>query len=159
MACRESTGYVQRRNEGSSFKQLFDGGCIEIRTGQQPATADLPATGTLIARVTRDGGVWAPGNPANGLIYDVDGRYAMKRFVHTWRLQGLAAGDAGWCRVVGVNGDSGGASLSEPRIDGAVGLIGAVTDVQMFLPVLSITPETVIDFNYWWLAPPPLPEY
>lgn len=35
-----------------SWKDFFDGGCIEIYTGTQPATADLAVTGTLLATIT-----------------------------------------------------------------------------------------------------------
>lgn len=157
MAVQLSTGYVQRRNEGHSFASLFNGGCIELRTGAQPANADMPATGTLVGRITRDGAEWSPGSPTAGLRFTATGRYMSKDFADVWRLVGLDTGEPGWMRLIGNVADAGGASLTAPRIDGAVGLLGDTTDVQLFLPTLALSPATIIDINYWWFAPPPLP--
>ena len=138
-----------------SFDSIFENGCIEIRSGPQPDNADLAATGTLLARITRDGGAWTPGAPQNGLQLNRSGRYALKPIEHAWTLKGIAAGTAGWARMVGNAPDPGDASLSHPRLDGTAGLIGA-SGVQLFLPVVEITPETAIDITYWWYAIPPI---
>lgn len=157
MTCRMSTGYVQRRNEGDSFAQIFEGGCIEIRTGAQPENADMAPTGDLLARITRNGGAWTAGSHTNGLRFDTNGRYVVKRFTDVWQLQGSATGTAGWCRLRANPVESEAASLIDARIDGSVALIGSDADIQLFLPVLAITGSTSIDINYWWFAPPPLP--
>lgn len=157
MAVRLSTGYIARRNAGDSFASIFDGGSIEIRTGPQPDSADMAASGDLVARITRNGAEWTPGSLTAGLRFDATGRYVVKRMADEWRLVGSGTGIAGWARLVGPATDSGGASVELPRIDGAIDLIGATTDSQLFLPLLSITPEISMPINYWWLATPPLP--
>src|SRR5690606_4685351 len=151
-----STGYVEKRNGSQSFGSLFNGGCIEVRTGTQPANADMPVTGDLIARITRNGSAWTPGSPTAGLRFDVSGRQVFKRPTDDWRLAGIAEGTAGWIRLVGPEVDAGGASVTLPRIDGAVAEIGQTVDAQLFLPTLEITDATLIDINYWWFATPPL---
>ncbi|WP_202841953.1 hypothetical protein [Luteimonas saliphila] len=157
MSVRLSTGYLARRNAGASFASIFDGGCFEVRTGTQPTSADLPVTGDLIGHITRNGAVWTPGSPTAGLRFDASGRQVMKRLTDAWRLIGSATGIAGWARLVGPVADPGTSSLSLPRIDGAIDLIGALTDAQFFLPTLGISADFSIDINYWWLATPPLP--
>lgn len=157
MAVQLSTGYVQLRNAGYSFADLFNGGCMEIRTGPQPENADMPVTGTLIARITRDGKEWTPGSPTAGLRFTAAGRYMAKNMTDVWQLVGIETGTAGWVRLVGNTADPGTGSLSHPRIDGAVDVLGATTDSQLFLPTTSITAAVNIIINYWWFAPPPLP--
>lgn len=157
MAVNLSTGYVQLRNAGHSFVDLFDGGCMEVRTGPQPETADMPVTGSLVARITRGGRVWTPGSASAGLRFTSAGRYMAKQMTDAWQLVGEAAGTAGWVRLVGNVADPGTGSLTHARIDGAVDVIGATTDSQLFLPTVEITAATIIDINYWWFAPPPLP--
>lgn len=154
MAVRVSTGYANAILGATSFASLFHNGCIEIRSGPQPASADMPATGTLLARITRDGVPWTAGSPSGGLQFVRDGRYVRKEPSHLWMITGLDTGTAGWFRLIGNAPDSG-FSTTLPRIDGTVGLSGG-GDVQMFLPNLSITPETLIPQDAWWYAIPPL---
>ena len=101
MPARVSTGFASAILGSQSFESIFNGGSIEIRTGTQPDNADMPATGAVIARVTRDGGAWAAGSLANGLQFTRSGRYAMKPYDHVWQLKGSASGVAGWFRLVG----------------------------------------------------------
>ena len=157
MACNLSTGYVALRNAGISFVEIFEGGCMEFRTGPQPATADLAPTGDVVARLTRDGGVWVPGNPANGLRYDMYGRDVLKRQTDAWQLTGNSTGTIGWVRILPSALDPGITSVDAPRIDGACGLTDLAGDIQFYLPLLTVTPSTAIDINYWWFTTPPLP--
>ena len=157
MAVRLSTGYVQQRNEGRSFAQIFEGGCMEVYTGAQPESADMPPTGTLLGRITRGGFAWTPGSPSAGLRFDTAGRYVTKRPTDTWAMVGLATGTAGWMRLVGATPDLGDGSLLAPRIDGAIDLLGALTDSQLLLPTLALTNASSIAITYWWFATPPLP--
>lgn len=154
MAVRVSTGYAHAILGATSFTSLFRNGCIEIYSGPQPESADLAPTGTLLARVTRDGLPWAPGNASGGLQFIREGRYVRKEPSHQWLLTGLAGGAAGWFRLRGNAPDSG-FSTDAPRIDGTVGLPDGV-DVQMYLPDLTITPATLIPQDAWWYAIPPL---
>lgn len=152
-----STGYVARRNAGESFASIFNNGSIEIRTGAQPANADLPPTGTLIGRITRGGGLWAHGNPSNGLQFVAAGRYVTKHPDHIWRLVGQATGMAGWSRLVANPLDDGSLSDTLPRIDGAIGLVDASGNIQMFMPDLAITASLNVVVPHYWRGVPPLP--
>lgn len=150
-----STGFVAEIYGPKSFDQIFRFGCIEIYSGPQPATADAPPSGTLLARITRDGGAWAPGVEANGLEFVRSGRYCLKPSDHKWIMVGLATGVAGWCRLRTNNAESGVGDLVSPRIDGAVGLEGADA-TQLFLQALEISPGLQSTINHWWLAEPPI---
>ena len=153
MAVKQSTGFASQILGPRSFDQIFDGGCIEIRSGAQPDSADLAATGALLARITRDGLPWAPGNGVNGLRYARDGRFAVRAYTDRWRLSGIATGVAGWFRLVGrshVDGDS----LTEARIDGVILMsppdgVFPDADFQMVLPSVQITPATAMPIEQW----------
>ena len=128
---------------------------MEIRTGPQPAGANAAVTGSLIARISRDGVPWVAGSPDGGLRFTAADRYMSKDPTHVWRLIGLGTGTAGWFRLIANAYDDGGDSLILPRIDGVVGLVGG-GDVQLFLPSLGITPSTDITIESWVYGIPPL---
>lgn len=161
MALNMSTGFVTALLGAQSFEQIMRDGAIEIRSGTQPVTADQPATGTLLARITRDGGAWTAGQPANGLRWFQSGRFMFKAPDQNWTMTGLAAGTAAWFRILGNAVDAAGFSLEAPRIDGAIGLIPEgdeppVGDAQLYLPTLSIAPAgiTKIGDAFWFTFPP-----
>lgn len=159
MSVKLSTGYAASTALGAkAFAETFMDGCIEVRSGTQPASADEPVTGTLLARITRDGGAWVAGSSANGLRWTADGRFVMKDPAHTWVLKGSATGTAGWLRVLPNLADSGVFSTTAERIDGTIDLIDAATDAQLWLPSLSFTPSTEIVIQQFWYAIPPLGE-
>lgn len=156
MAVNTSTGFEVLNLGPASFDQIFRYGCIEVRTGPQPPTADAAATGLLIGRITADGGVWAEGASANGLEFARSGRYATKPTNQIWRLKGLASGVAGWFRLRGNAADNGGASLDLPRIDGLINLPNFDGDAQMFLTNINLSAASDLNIADWWYARPPL---
>ncbi len=156
MAVNVSTGFASMLLSGSSFASIFQDGCIEFRSGAQPDSADAAPTGTLLGRITRDGGAWTAGNPANGLRWDSAGRYAFKRADHLWNLVGSGPGTLGWFRILGNAADPGTLSSSYPRADGACGVSGAIGDYQFFAPTLAIAPATSFEVNGFYFAIPPL---
>jgi len=156
MSAQLSTGYIEARNQGAAFADVFQYGCIEIRSGVQPVNADAPAQGTLLARITRNGGLWSAGFASNGLEFVAAGRYCTKNPDHTWRMVGIGTGVAGHFRMVGNASDNGLASQTLPRIDGAIGLVDAGGDAQMRITDTAITPSTNLIVPHWWLGSPPL---
>jgi hypothetical protein len=56
MTIRFSSGLRNFLNEGSSLKQAFAGGRLQIRSGAQPASANDAAAGTLLATITLSSG-------------------------------------------------------------------------------------------------------
>lgn len=156
MAVNTSTGFEAAILGPSSFEQIFRYGCIEVRSGPQPVNADAAVTGDLLARITRDGGVWTPGQATNGLEFARSGRYALKVSSHVWRMKGLATGVAGWVRLIANAEDNGLVSTLLPRIDGLINIHGFSGDAQLYVSSLNITPATDVNISNWWLARPPL---
>lgn len=141
MAARNSTGFVAALLGSTSFEQIFLNAAIEIYSGEQPASADDPPTGMFLGLITRDGGVWAPGSPANGLQFTRSGRFASKHGGHEWRLRGWETGVAGWFRLRGNAPDTG-RSVVAPRLDGAIGPVDGIGNYQLILNTTAITPAT-----------------
>lgn len=130
MAIRLSTKLRNNMLNNLGFKETFDGGLLAIFSGSQPASADAPASGTLLAYFYSDG-VTA----ATGLSFDapVDGVIA-KAVAQTWSGVALANGVAGWFRFMqfvtniattkasGVADDTG--TKANARVDGSIGTSG-----------------------------------
>ena len=159
MGTEVSTGYAEQVGLGpTSFETAFRDGCIELRSGPQPLNADSAPSGTLLARITRDGGAWTAGNTANGLRFQRAGRYVVKDPAHRWRLVGVAAGTIGWMRLLPNAADPGTTSFTAIRVDGAVGLVDTNEDAQLWLPTLVVSSGTEIEITQFWYAIPPLGE-
>lgn len=131
----------------TGFAATFADGVIEIRSGSQPATADSPATGTLLGLVTLASGAFTPGSPTNGLTFGTaSGGVVSKSGV--WSFNGIGGGGtAGWFRFRGNAADAGGSSTTLPRLDGSI----AVSGGDMNLSNISITdgaPTTVDSFTF-----------
>ena len=158
MAIRTSTGYRARILGPNAFDTIFQNGVIEVRTGIQPASANLPPTGTLVGRITRNGGAFTPGSPTNGLQLQRVGALVQKVPAHVWTLVGIATGTAGWARLLGNAEDDGSeaAGVSLPRIDFAIGDLDTIGDYQMRLPVLAITDTLTIPIEQWTYSLPPI---
>lgn len=154
MAVMLSTGLAAVQT--AAMAAAFQYGCIEVYSGVQPSSADLPPNGTLLGRITADGGEWTAGSTTNGLRWLSADRYMIKDSNQSWVLTGVASGTAQWFRVLPNTLDSGAASLSSLRIDGAIGASGATGDVQFFLPDTAITASSSINITNWWHAVPPI---
>lgn len=155
MSVNASKGFRGRILGTASFESLFTGGCIEIRSGAQPANADMAPTGVLLGRITHNGLVWTEGSPTNGLNFMRNGHRITNHPAQPWVLDGLANGVAGWMRLRGVN-DPGTLSTSAPRIDGAVGPLDVLGDFQLLLPTTTISASSAIPITSWWFVFPPL---
>lgn len=111
-----STGFKRAFYGTQSFHQAFANGCIEMYDGAMPGANNAP-TGTLIGRITLNGGAYVHGSPGNALSYELteDG-IILKPVSATWALTGLAAGTATWGRVFS-GADSKLLSSTDARID------------------------------------------
>lgn len=157
MAVNCSTAFRERILGPSAIETILNYGCVEVRTGPQPANADMPATGTLIGRITNGGGAWSEGVNANGLRYERIGNGIVSAHpTQEWILTGLSNGIAGWFRLRANPPDPGELSTVHARIDGAVGELNAFGDFQLLLPSLSVAPGTTIVIPTWFIAIPPL---
>ena len=147
MTVRLSTGLRNNLAGPLGFGSTFDKGVIYIYSGPQPLTADAPVSGTLLGIVTKDGGAFSFGAPANGLTFDVPVGGAVSKSTDAWRLTGLAEGTAGWFRLMGNTADALGASAVKPRLDGTCGTTGADLNVSNISIVVG-APTTIDVFQF-----------
>jgi hypothetical protein len=147
MTIKLSTGLVNAMMGTVGFKGAFANGVIELRSGNQPATADSAATGTLLGIITLNGGAFTAGVATNGLNFDapVDGKVT-KPLLDAWSYTGLANGTIGHARVKQNGVDDGSASTTASRMDLSCGASGA--DMIMDTAVLIATPAAVDKFEF-----------
>ncbi len=103
---------------------------IHLYSSTQPATANGAELGTLLARITLDGGAFVGGSPTNGLNFgdiehdETNGQLILHRdLTETWTGEGLADGTPGWARIYD-NDLVTGESAVALRIDGTTALMG-----------------------------------
>jgi len=114
---------------------LLGYGFIEVYSGEQPATANDAATGTLLGYISESGNGYQPGSTAAGLRLQLNSAGQLEA-AGTWMLTGVATGTAGWWRWRwNRSDDAGQQSLYFPRIDGAVG-------ESLILASTAISPAT-----------------
>jgi hypothetical protein len=109
----------------STVKSDLTNGSIELYTGSQPSSPDSAVTGTLIGRVTVNGGAWTEGSGANGLNFGTVAAGAVdKSTSETWQFTAIAAGTIGWGRFRANATDAGAAdgTFVNARIDFSVGI-------------------------------------
>lgn len=136
MALRLSTGFRNSllKANGKSAVDLMDKGYIEIRTGTQPASADDAETGSLLGRITLNGGDYTV-LATYGLTPEAAGVVLQKPAASVWSGTVILAGRAGWWRWYATDGTHG-ASTSAARIDGAISSVGgqmklSTTDLKL----------------------------
>lgn len=95
-------------------------GTMQIRTGAQPASANDPATGTLLATIT----FADPAFGASALgVATLDATPVLS-------TTGVAAGTAGWFRILDNSGDT--------VLDGSVTATGGGGDLELNTTTISI---------------------
>lgn len=149
MTIKLSTGLRNAMAGTIGFAGALNGGVALVYSGPQPLSADAAPTGTLLGRVTLNGGAWLAGDPTNGLVLDaaVAGGVA-KPSTAIWKLIGLAAGTIGWMRVVGNAPDDGSVSTVLPRLDCAVAVGGGEAKFST-VAVLQGQPITLDVFSFF----------
>lgn len=148
MTIKLSTGLRNNLAGPLGFGATFDKGAIYIYSGPQPLSADSAVTGTLLGVVSVDAGTFTPGSPANGLSFETPTGGAVSKSAANWKFTGLAAGTAGWFRLVGNPIDNGAASATLPRMDGSVGTPGAADMGLSNIAVALGSPSTVDVFQF-----------
>lgn len=153
MSLQVSEGFKEAILGPRSFAQIFAGGAILVYSGLQPETANHAATGTLLAKITANGGEWAPGSPVNGLLFQQVGVWIRKEPTQLWQLTGAAAGVAGWFRLVENAGSGTGASHSHCRIDGRVSAVPDNDALRLSSVAINVGLTLTIDHFYYTLPP------
>ena len=141
MALRLSTNFRNNllKVAGESACDTMAKGCIEIRTGGQPSTADDAVTGTLLARITLSSGDYT-NLAVNGIDMKAVAAQLNIADAQVWSGLGLADNVAGWFRFFDTTYDGAGGSTSGFNIDGAVATSGA----QLNLPNTNITVDGTV---------------
>jgi hypothetical protein len=130
--------------KGGSIKDVFKDGVLRIYSGAQPASPDAAISGTLLLEVSESSGAFVAGAFDNGLeLGDAALGIIAKAAGETWQDAGLAAGTAGYFRLVANATDNGGADTALPRVDGSVGTSGA--DLNMSSTSISVGSTYTID--------------
>ncbi|MGC1549375.1 MAG: hypothetical protein WA777_12670 [Rhodanobacter sp.] len=153
MALNLSTAFKQQILGAQSFAEIFMNSAIRVFTGVQPASADLAETGTLLGVITNNGDPWAAGQPSNGLQFQLQGSSMAIALGQAWRLNAALSGTAGWFRIVANGIDGGGNSLTNARIDGAIGT--TATPAEMILAQPLLTANVQYPLNAFVFALPP----
>lgn len=141
MALKFSTGLRGGLMVTGSLKSLLDGGSIKMYGGPVPASADAAVGAAVqlneIKVKTTAAGLTFESTAPSGVL--------TKKLSEEWESNNIASGDATFFRFV-MPADTGGASASEVRIQGTVGLAGA--DMQISSTALVAgAPQKIEYFN------------
>jgi hypothetical protein len=141
MAIKTSTALRRHMLVDGAFIAALDGGRLRIFSGAVPATADAAETGTLLAELT------VGGDGATGLTFDAAAATTSiaKTTGESWGEDSiLASGTASYYRFV-ADGDSGGVSTTEARVQGTAGGLGG-EDLFLIEPDLVAGQPFVLEF-------------
>lgn len=112
----------------------IDNYIMEIRSGSQPATADLAPTGTVLASITLPADSMAAASSPAATIAKSG----------TWQDSSAdATGTAGWFRIR-ASGDAGTTNNTDRRIDGAVTATGGGGELELQNTSIATTQTVTI---------------
>lgn len=112
----------------------IDNFILEIRSGSQPATADLAPTGTVLASITL---------PADSMAATVNPGATTAK-AGTWQdASADATGTAGWFRIRSST-DAGTTNNTDRRIDGAITATGGGGELELQNTSIAITQTITI---------------
>lgn len=145
MPYKLSTGLAAHLAGTGSMLGALDGGFINIYSGAVPADADASlGSATLLCTLTLGG------DGTTGLTLEASGRLVRKPAAAAWSGTNAASGTATFYRHV-VSGDTGGASTTEKRTQGTVGLTNAA---DMTLVDVSFVSAASFPLNSYVLEQP-----
>jgi hypothetical protein len=149
MTIQLSTGLRNKMLDSTGFTGAFNDGVIYIYSGPQPVSADAAVQGTLLGKVTVNGGAFAFGSPTNGLGWEAAAAgVIVKETTEVWSMTGLSpGGTAGWFRLMGNVSDDLGVSTTLARLDGSVAQSGGDLNLSSTTIVIG-APTTVDTFQF-----------
>ena len=139
MALKTSTGLRNKLLDTASLRDILNLGFIKIYAGTVPTTADdAIGSATLLTTISND-------STATGLTMAADAidGVLFKEESETWSGVNVAGGSATFYRHVTAV-DTGGASTTQARIQGTVGVAGA--DMNLTSTTLSNGATQTIDY-------------
>lgn len=146
-----SSGLRNKMLGSVGFDAAFADGVIYIYSGPQPANADAAISGTLLAKVTKDHAAFSFGTATNGLNFDSPTLSVItKAAAENWQAIAIAAGQAGWGRLMGNASDALGSSTTLPRMDFSIATSGA----DLNLPTIDFVIGTPITIDTFTLTLP-----
>lgn len=106
-----------------NLRQIMNFGVIELYSGDAPESADFAPSGTLLARVTRDGEPFTPGFNAHTLtLIHIPALNSLTRNPQQqWVVTPIESGTVGWWRWRNFAPDPGDFSTTHVRVDGDYG--------------------------------------
>lgn len=132
-----STGLRNAMLDTATLRTALGNGFVKIYSGAAPGSADAAVTGTLLCVISDDTtGVGISLAPAAG------GSIA-KTPTEVWAGNNVASGTAGYYRHV-ASTDTGTASITEPRVQGAIATSGS--ELNLTSVVLSNGATQTVDF-------------
>jgi hypothetical protein len=123
---KASTGLRDAMLDSDSLRGAMEGGnggCIRVYSGTPPATADDAVTGTLLLTITTSG--ITTGTAGSTLILSAPSGGVVSKEATAWTGTAVATGVPTYFRHV-ASLDDGTLSTTQKRIQGDVGLVGAV---------------------------------
>jgi hypothetical protein len=142
-----STGLRNGMLNATGFTEAFANSVLYVYSGPQPATADAAVQGTLLLIITKASGAFSFGTATNGLNFLAPAAGVISKDAQIWSGIGVAAGTAGWFRLMGNPTDALGSSTTLPRLDGSVAGLGADLDLSSVNIVVS-APTTIDTFTF-----------
>lgn len=140
-----STGFTAAIFGPQSFDQIFNGGSIRLYGGARPASANASADESqLIAIAQTVSGLPLQYQVLNGMVSIPPGA--------AWQFQAVNPGTATWFRLLGAS-DSHSASLTDPRIDGDVGITSAPNDLTLQTQIFAAGTAVSLDSFLFTLNP------
>ncbi len=144
MTIQLSTGLRNGMLNATGMKEAFTNGVMYIYSGPQPTNADSAVSGTLLGKVSVDAGAFAFGASSFGLNLDTPaGGVISKVAADNWQMVGIAAGTAGWFRLMGNAADALASSTTLPRMDGSIATSGA--DLNLSTVTVAVGSPLTID--------------
>jgi hypothetical protein len=152
MTVNLSTGLRNGMLNATGLTSAFANGVLYIYSGPQPINADQAVQGTLLAIITNSASAFVFGTSSNGLNLAVPVNGVItKTSTQSWQGTGLAAGVAGWGRLMGNASDALGTSTVLPRMDWSIANTGA----DMNVANVNVTVAEPMTVDVWQYTLPP----
>ncbi len=147
MSVQLSTGLRNGMLNATGFTTAFTNGVLYIYSGPQPLNADQAVQGTLLGIVTKAAGAFAFGTSTNGLNFAAPAAGVVAKDSNAWQMVAIAAGTAGWFRLMGNPVDALGSSTSLPRMDGSIATAGGDLNLSS-VNIVASAPTTIDVFQF-----------